>query len=242
MNTLFCTKGKLKKGMVIVFEGPDGCGKSAQINLAAKTLSEQYNVILTKQPGGTPIGQHIREVVLDKDIKLTPKELALLFSLDRLIHLEKIQKETENGAIVLMDRFQLSTYVYQGYCGDVSLEELNSLYKYIAGNFKPDLTIVFNLPFDVTEKRIFQRAQENAKQKGTSVKIDRFEEKREFLLKVHQGYNNLAADQHYKELFNIEIIDCIKQNNRGETVTKTIEEIADKVIVLIKEKLKNSFR
>ncbi|GHS94304.1 hypothetical protein AGMMS49949_08070 [Alphaproteobacteria bacterium] len=231
--TCFSAK-KNPRGRIIVFDGPDGCGKSTQITKVAEKLSRSHSVVVTRQPGGTELGTRIRKIVLDGGTKLSARELALLFSLDRSIHLADIKQRMEEGNIVLIDRFQLSTLVYQGCCSPVPLKELDTLYSFIVGDFKPDLTLVFNLPFSQAQAWRRERARQQASS-GATVVVDRFEGKEEFLKKVHEGYEKLSSNPHYKKLFNIQTIDCVKQDG----TEKTEEEMTEEVMVAVSPVLLN---
>ena len=106
MNSLFLT-----------FEGPDGCGKSTQARLLAEKLRSQgYDVFLTREPGGTSLGEAVRELLLGKEYELTSSAEALLYAAARAQHVEeKIRPALAKGQIVICDRFVDSSLAYQGY-------------------------------------------------------------------------------------------------------------------------------
>ncbi|MCQ2740788.1 MAG: dTMP kinase, partial [Alphaproteobacteria bacterium] len=130
------------KGKFVTFEGGEGTGKSTQIKLLAEYLNQKhYNIITSKEPGGTDVGQEIRKFLVcgDKD-KFDATAEALLYFADRHIHLtKKIWPAMENGAIVLSDRFADSTVAYQyyGYNKRVEKKVLDQLYQIAVGDFKP---------------------------------------------------------------------------------------------------------
>ena len=139
-----------QKGRFITFEGGEGTGKSTQLRLLAEYL-ERAGVtnVMSKEPGGTEIGQELRRILVtgDKD-KFDAVTECLLYYADRRIHLtSKVWPALEKGSWVLSDRFADSTVAYQyyGYDKKVPYETLESLYKIAVGGFKPDLTLIFDL-------------------------------------------------------------------------------------------------
>lgn len=153
----------MQKGLFITFEGGEGSGKSTQIQLFASYLQQQnYDVILTREPGGTEVGREIRRILVegDKD-KFDEIAETLLFYADRRINLTKVVWPAVNeGKIVLSDRFNDSTIAYQ-YYGSAKFRDtqiMDTLYHVVAGNFKPDIT--FLLDIDVSEglARSFKKA------------------------------------------------------------------------------------
>lgn len=137
-------------GRFITFEGGEGTGKSTQIKLLAEYLKgKKVDVVLTKEPGGTPIGQELRAMLCtgDKD-KFDAVAEALLYYADRRIHMQqKVLPALEKGSWVISDRFADSTMAYQyyGYNKRVSKQMLDELYKMTVGDFYPDLTIILDI-------------------------------------------------------------------------------------------------
>ena len=127
------------KGLFITFEGIDGGGKTTQLALAAKWLREQgYEVVESREPGGTPLAERVRELVLDPSLPLTTTTQTLLYLAARSEHVDKI---------VLCDRFSDSTLVYQGLSLGKSLAELamlRNLCSFASAGLAPDLTLVFD--------------------------------------------------------------------------------------------------
>lgn len=137
------------KGLFITFEGIDGGGKTTQLALAAKWLREQgYEVIESREPGGTPLAERVRELVLDPSLPLTTTTQTLLYLAARSEHVDKLLRPSvEAGKIVLCDRFSDSTLVYQGLSQGKSLEELallRNLCSFASAGMAPDLTLVFD--------------------------------------------------------------------------------------------------
>ena len=150
-------------GKFITLEGGEGTGKSTQVKLLAEYLqSKGCNVVTTKEPGGTEVGLEIRRLLVcgDKD-KMDAVSEALLYFADRHIHLEqKIWPAMQDGKVVISDRFADSTVAYQcyGYGQRVKREVIDELYKIAVGDFKPDLTLILDMPPEVGMKRSFAKA------------------------------------------------------------------------------------
>lgn len=134
----------MKRGKFITFEGDDGCGKTTHIKLLEEYLrSKSLDVLVTKEPGDSPIGKAIRNILLNPEYKeqLTPLAELLLFEADRSIHTEKrIKPGLHQGKIVLCDRYYDSTTAYQGATGKISLGLIFLLNEITSNMLKPDLT------------------------------------------------------------------------------------------------------
>ena len=146
------------KGKFITFEGADGGGKSTQVQLAAAWLREQgYEVVTTREPGGTVLAEKVRELVLDPNLPLNSTSQSLLYLAARSEHVEKvIRPALETGKIVLCDRFSDSTLVYQGLSLGKELAELTvmqQLCSFATAGLEPDLTIVLDGRPEVLAKR-----------------------------------------------------------------------------------------
>lgn len=137
----------LDGGLFITFEGGEGAGKTTQAKYLSKKLRHfGYQVVLTREPGGTDGGEEIRSLVLKgAENRWTPKTEALLMYAARQEHLiKKIKPALEEGKIVLCDRFSDSSKAYQGVAHGLGLEKINDLDKWVMGGFKPDLTILLD--------------------------------------------------------------------------------------------------
>lgn len=149
------------KGLFITFEGIDGAGKSTQLQLAARSLREQgYEVVETREPGGTALAERVRELVLDPALPMTAATQTLLYLAARSEHVSKlIRPALEAGKIVLCDRFSDSTLVYQGLAQGQRLAELDRLRElnsFACGGLVPDLTLIF----DGSPQSLLQRRNE----------------------------------------------------------------------------------
>lgn len=135
----------MKKGKFIVLEGPDRCGKSTQAKLLLNYLIEQGNdVILTREPGGTPTAERIRQIVLEPGLSVTSMTELFLYEASRAQHTQElILPALEAGKIVLCERYTMSTCAYQGYGRGISLRTINTLNRIATQQLIPDLTLVF---------------------------------------------------------------------------------------------------
>ena len=137
-----------KKGIFISFEGGEGVGKSTQIDLLKKNLANnQFNVVSTREPGGTKEAEELRKFLVSGDKKAwDPFSESLIFNAIRREHINKIiLPAVRNGSVVLCDRFIDSTIVYQGLVGEVCEKDLLELHKKYCYNLYPDLTFFLNL-------------------------------------------------------------------------------------------------
>jgi dTMP kinase len=143
--------------MFITFEGPDGCGKSTQATLLAEHLEQLgYTVFLTREPGGTSIGDQIRTVLLDNldNQDMHPRTEILLFSASRAQHVEEaIRPALKAGPIVISDRFYDSTLAYQGHGRGLDLEALRQITRFATGGLAPDLTVYIDIEVEVGLER-----------------------------------------------------------------------------------------
>ena len=173
------------KGLFIVFEGPDGCGKSTQIRFLAEYLEEQgIGVVQTREPGGSPIAEKIREVVLSRENEgMAAMTEALLYAAARAEHVRKvIAPAIEGGKVVLCDRFVDSSIAYQGYGRALGAKTVWRINESAVDGFMPDVTVFLNVP----PERAFERMNENKE-------YDRLEiEDISFHRRVFEGYQELA--------------------------------------------------
>ena len=175
------------KGKFITFEGADGGGKSTQVQLAAAWLREQgYEVVTTREPGGTVLAEKVRELVLDPALPLNTTSQTLLYLAARSEHMEKVIKPALNaGKIVLCDRFCDSTLVYQGLAVGKAWDELVELLRlccFARAGLGPDLTLVL----DGRPEVLVQRREK----RGVT---DRYEEQGlDFQRRLRNGFLTLA--------------------------------------------------
>ena len=175
-------------GKLISFEGSEGSGKSTQIaRLAAHVQSLQRDVISTREPGGTEIGEQIRNIIVhnSKGDEMCPETELLLFTAARAqLVREVIAPALVKGKIVLSDRYLDSSTVYQGIGRNLARDPVQQVNQFAVGNVMPDLTIVIDVPTETSLARIRQRAS------GLPDRMER--ENIEFFSKIRNGYLVLA--------------------------------------------------
>lgn len=174
------------KGLFITLEGPEGAGKSTNREYLAERLRAQgLDVLLTREPGGTPLAEAIRELLLTPadETMAADTELLLVFAA-RAQHLAQvIRPALARGSIVLCDRFTDATYAYQGGGRGLSAERIAQLESFVQGALRPDLTLVFDLPIEIGMARATARGR-----------LDRFEQEgRRFFDAVRHTYLERAA-------------------------------------------------
>ncbi|KTS94041.1 thymidylate kinase [Pseudomonas oryzihabitans] len=168
-------------GLFITLEGPEGAGKSTNRDYLAELLGGAgREVVLTREPGGTPLAERIREILLTPAAEpmAVDTELLLMFAA-RAQHLAQVVRPAlARGALVLCDRFVDATYAYQGGGRGVPVERIATLEAFVLGDLQPDLTLVFDLPVEIGLARAARRGA-----------LDRFEqEQRAFFEAVRQTY------------------------------------------------------
>lgn len=167
------------RGKFITFEGIDGAGKSSHVEWLASLLRDKGKVVhVTREPGGTELGEQLREMLLHKSMHLETETL-LMFAARRE-HLAKvIEPALANGEWVVCDRFSDATYAYQGGGRGLDRAKLQQLEYWVHGHLQPDLTLLFDLPLDVARERIVLASRV----------LDRFEQERaDFHERVRQAY------------------------------------------------------
>lgn len=168
----------MNKAKFITFEGVDGAGKSTHLTWFAETLRKRGNeVLVTREPGGTPVGESLRDILLNQPMHAETE--ALLMFAARLEHIEQVIKPAlQRGIWVVSDRFSDASFAYQGGGRGMSVAKLEQLECWVHENFQPDLTLLFDLPVEVARQRL-----------SKNITLDRFEqEKDSFFEKVRQAY------------------------------------------------------
>jgi dTMP kinase len=146
-----------RRGVFITLEGPDGSGKSSLLPRLADVLTRGgCEVVTTREPGSTPLGEQIRRLVLDTEPRIDRTGLAdaLLFAASRAQHVaEVIRPALDRGAVVICDRFADSSLAYQGAGSGVPMDELRAVQRFATGGLVPDLTILLDLPVEAGLRR-----------------------------------------------------------------------------------------
>ncbi|WP_372742069.1 dTMP kinase [Neptunomonas sp.] len=174
---------KVNKGCFITIEGTEGVGKSTNVEFIRQYLADKgIDLRLTREPGGTPLAEEIRELLLKprEEVVCDDAEILLVFAA-RAQHVDQVIKPTlEKGGWVLSDRFTDATFAYQGAGRGISWNRIQQLEQYVLGDLRPDLTILLDIPVEEGMARVMQRGEP-----------DRFErEKLDFFDKVRQGYHH----------------------------------------------------
>jgi dTMP kinase len=178
-----------RRGLFLTFEGGDGSGKSTQMRrLAARLTREGYSVVEAIEPGGTRIGQQIRNILLDsanQDLRATPE--MLLYFASRAQNVEEvILPAIEKGAVVLCDRFTDSTMAYQGYGRDLGEDAVRALDRIACRGLIPDLTLLFDIDPETSIERARGRELSRAETRMDDQAL-------EFHRKVREAYLRMAA-------------------------------------------------
>lgn len=174
-----------ERGKFITLEGVDGAGKSTHLSWLVNHLRAQGRTVAqTREPGGTPLGEKLRELLLHEPMHLETE--ALLMFAARREHLEQvIRPAIARGDWVVCDRFTDASFAYQGGGRGLSSAKLSQLENWVQEGFQPDLTLLFDLPIDVAAQRMA----------GAARQLDRFEqEKADFHARVRAAYLARAAD------------------------------------------------
>tara|TARA_B110000285_G_scaffold95646_1_gene109095 strand:+ start:1533 stop:2162 length:630 start_codon:yes stop_codon:yes gene_type:complete len=178
-------------GLFITFEGTEGCGKSTQINALAARLQDQgQQVLQTREPGGTPLGEAVRNLLQHDEAGagMSPEAELLLFTASRAqLTRERILPAIAKGEIVLCDRFMDSTTVYQGVARQIDSQAVATINRFAVGEARPDLTILIDLSPEIGMARVHARSDGQ---------LDRIEQEAiEFFQAVRAGYLKLAESE-----------------------------------------------
>lgn len=206
-----------QNSLLITFEGGEGSGKTTQSQILYNTLKEKgFEVIKTREPGGTKFAETIREILVQGESnKINNISELLLFAAARADHVQKVIKEClKDNKIVICDRFTDSTLAYQGYAGNLDLDLVKEVNRISIGEISPDLTFVF----DIDPTLGIERAL------GENNKETRFEEKDiMYHKKIRDGYMDIARDNPDR---------CVVING-----TIDIEQISKKILELTLDKI-----
>lgn len=175
---------KIQNGLLIALEGIDGTGKTSLAHNLEKALSEDYPVLVTKEPGGTPLGKGLRNTLLQKDVPVCKKAEFLLFATDRAQHFHQVVlPHLEDGFIVLSDRMNDSSLVYQGYGRNLDIEILKTINAWAMNDRQPDIVLYLRL----TAEKAYERM------KNRNIPLNSFEKEMEFMHRLTEGFDSLVA-------------------------------------------------
>jgi dTMP kinase len=209
-------KKKLKKRFFIVFEGPEGAGKTTQAKLLYKYLKNKgYDVQLTREPGGTKLAEKIRKIILSPKMKISPMTELLLYEAARVQHIEEVIKPSlQKNKIVISDRFADASVVYQGYARGLGVKLVEKLNKLVVNKFYPNITFVL----DISPQKGLRRIKF-----GRKTNLDRVEkESMKFHIKIREGYLNLAKKRKNFYIINVE--------------NKTLQEVHSVIVSILNKK------
>ena len=201
----------------ITFEGPEGSGKTTVIQQVAERLETEYDVVLTREPGGVKTGEQIREVLLEGD-DMDERTEALLFADSRREHLVgKVIPSLDEGKIVLCDRYIDSSLAYQGYARGIGIEEVKSINEFAINGLYPDRTIYLDVSVEVGRDRI-QKNQRNQNRLDQEDVI--------FHEKVVEGYKKIIHNES-KRFIVIDANRSIEEvvNATYESINKYLEKL-----------------
>jgi dTMP kinase len=207
------------KGTFITVEGPDGAGKTTQLQLLGDVLKEKgYNVMTTREPGGTRVGNKIRSLILNPDFE-EMKEMTeiLLYAASRAQHVEElIRPALEAGTIVLCDRFVDASLAYQGYGLGHPIDLVRQINDSATGGLAPDRTYLFDLTVTDSKKRMMDRGA-----------LDRIEQRDDaFRARVYEGFQQIAASDP-------ERVQIVQANRSIEAIH---QDLVEDVITYLEEK------
>ena len=198
-------------GKFITFEGTDGAGKTTILNMVLDYLKEEMGdkLVTSREPGGNPIAESIREVILDrKNVDMDKRTEALLYAAARRQNIEQTVKPAiADNKLVICDRYLDSSIAYQGGGREIGEDTINEMNQFATEGFLPDLTIYFNLPVEEGLKRIAKNRAED--------EVDRLDvETIDFHNRVHAAYQRLAKanPQRIKSVDATQSIDAVYQN------------------------------
>jgi dTMP kinase len=200
------------KGKFITFEGIDGAGKSTHVETISNYLrAKGKTVVTTREPGGTPLGERLRELLLHEPMHLETE--ALLMFASRREHIAKlIAPALDRGDWVISDRFTDASFAYQGGGRQLSMHKLDILEQWVHADFQPHLTLLFDVPLDVARERLDKTRT-----------LDKFErEKHDFFEKVRNAYLQRAAQFPHR----IRVVDSTQSLTK---VNQQLEQLIDQL-------------
>lgn len=205
------------QGKFITFEGIDGSGKSTQLRMLEGTLRARgVDFMITREPGGTPLGRRLREAFLETEETVAPISELLLFAADRAQHVELLIKPAlAEGRIVISDRYADATFAYQGAGRGFDEATVNSVIEIATGGLKSDLTLYFDISVERALMRMSERGETDAKQNRMDL------ETAEFYQRVRDAYHGIGR----REPTRFKIIDA--NGSVDDTHAKVVEIVTE---------------
>ncbi|HCZ06913.1 MAG TPA: dTMP kinase [Thermotogae bacterium] len=176
----------MTNGKLITFEGIDGCGKSTQVQMLSDHLSSLgYSVVVVREPGGTDVGEAIRDILLSVELSPCPETELLLYLASRAqLTRQIIFPALNEGKVVIADRFADSSTVYQGYARGIGMETVKKLNAFATMNLVPSITFILDIPEEIAAERMKLKSKDRLEKEGT-----------DFLKKAREGYLILAQEE-----------------------------------------------
>ncbi|MFT6765317.1 MAG: dTMP kinase [Alteromonas naphthalenivorans] len=203
---------KIQDGFLVSIEGIDGSGKSSLARNIHKKLLD-YSCVLTKEPGGTPLGEKIRSILLQTDAVMCAKAEFLLFASSRAEHFEKLViPALKNGSLVISDRMADSSLVYQGYARGLDIPTIDAVSTWAMNNVKPNVTFYLKLSVEKALERIKKR----------NIALTTFEQEEAFIHKTLDGFEEL-----FKNRTDVVILDAI--DSQELLADKAVEELSKRI-------------
>jgi dTMP kinase len=182
------------EGIFITFEGPDGAGKTTQLQRLAKELQAMgYEIVVTREPGGTMISDQIRSIILSPDNQeMVDQAEVLLYAASRAQHVhERILPALQDKKIVLCDRFIDASIAYQAYGLGIDIELVDSINRFASSGLQAARTYLLDIPVEISQKRLLQRLNGSL-----PAQLDRIEQKGlEYHRRVREGFHRIAEHQ-----------------------------------------------
>lgn len=206
---------------LIVFEGPEGAGKTTQLRLAAEWLTAiGRTVVAVREPGGTPLGDEIRRLLLDPTSDVAPRAEAMLFMASRAQLMERtIAPALAKGATVLLDRFFLSTYAYQVAGRGLPHDQISTSNRLATSDVRPDLTVLLSLPVKLGLDRALSR--------GPSDRMEQAD--RDFHERVARAFSDFASMEWQRQHPEAGPVEAVDATGTVEDVFKRVQHAIERV-------------
>jgi dTMP kinase len=210
----------------ITFEGIDGSGKSTQLRMLASELRLRgYEVVTTREPGGTPLGLRLREVLLEAEEQVDPLAELLLFAADRAQHVRThVRPALDTGHIVLSDRYADATVAYQGAGRGFPPSLIDEIVALATGGLKPHLTLIFDLAVGESRRRSRRRERDDAPQDRLDVEDTAFQKR------VRDAYLKIASEEPER----------VRIVNAGGSVQETQQQVMEIVLPFLESNFQSS--